>query len=208
MAKSTLRRHGGIRVAAVSLLSGVIIAACSPMADQPAPVYMVNIVSTAAPETAAAAPIEREAMAPVALAPSIAPATAIAHPASDMIALDNPPPQSAPAPARQASDPVSTQAMRPPSATPAQAPTPLSTPPTLVASPEIAAPPRVAPPAAALARVEPSAAAEARAEPAPSPVPERTAPEPARADIATTGLYVSVKDDRAAHSRPRYYYSP
>jgi hypothetical protein len=208
MAKSTLSRHGKIRVAAVSLLSGVIIAACSPMADQPAPVYVVRITSSAAPETVAAAPIEREAMAPVALAPSMTPATAAAHPASDAIPLDNPPPQPAPAPPRQASDPVSTQAMRPPSATPAQAPTPLPTPPTLVASPEIAAPPPAAPPAAALARVELSAAAEARAEPASPPVRERTTPEPAHADIATPGLLVSVKADRAVHSRPRYYYSP
>jgi hypothetical protein len=204
MAKSTLSRHGSIRVAAVSLLSGVIIAACSPMSDEPAPVYLVNIVSTAG--TMVAAPIEREAMAPVALAPSMTPATAAAHPASDAIPLDTPPPQHESAPARQASDPTSAQAMRPPSAL---APMPMPTPaPTLVASPAPVAPPPALAPVAASARPEPLAAAEARAEVAPPPVRELTAPEPAHADIATPGLLVSVKADRAAHSRPRYYYSP
>src|ERR1700720_883119 len=121
MAKSTFSRHGKIRVAAVSLIGGIIIGACSPLSDQPPPVYMVRITSSAAPDAVAAAPIEREAMAPVALAPSMEPATAAAHPASDVIALDDPPPQPAPAPARQAADPSSTQAMLPPAA---PAPTP------------------------------------------------------------------------------------
>src|SRR5882762_7878583 len=162
MAKSTLSRHGRIRVAAVALSGGLIFAACSPMSDQPAPVYMVNIVSTGAPETAAAAPIEREAMAPVALAPSMAPAIAAGQPASDAIPLDNPPPQPALAPVRQASDPVATQPLPPP---PAPAPTPALTPaPTLVASPAPIAPPAATPPVAASARPEPSAAAETRAE--------------------------------------------
>ena len=185
MTKSTFSRHGKIRVAAVSLVGGIIIGACSPMSDQPAPVYMVRITSSAAPNAVAAAPIEREAMAPVALAPSMAQATAAAHPASDVIALDNPPPQPTPAPARQAADPSSTQAMLPPAA---PAPTPA-----LVAPPMTASPP--------------PAAAEARAEPASPPVPEQTV-EPARADIATPGLLVSMKGDRAARARPRYYYSP
>jgi hypothetical protein len=204
MAKSTLSRHGRIRVAAVALSGGLIFAACSPMSDQPAPVYMVNIVSTAAPETAAAAPIEREAMAPVALAPSMVPAIAAGPPASDAIPLDNPPPQPASAPARQASDPVATQPLPP-----APAPTPALTPaPTLVASPAPIAPPAATPPVAASARPEPSAVPEARAEAASPPVRERATAEPARADIATPALYVSVKADRTAHSRPRYYYSP
>jgi hypothetical protein len=204
MAKSTLSRHGRIRVAAVALSGGLIFAACSPMSDQPAPVYMVNIVSTAAPETAAAAPIEREMAGPVALAPSMAPATAVAHPASEVIALDNPPPQPAPAPARPATDPVAT--LPPPSA-PAPTPTPAPTP-ILVASPAPIAPPGATPPVAASARPEPSAAAETRAEAASPPVRERATAEPARADIATPALYVSVKADRAARSRPHYYYSP
>jgi hypothetical protein len=204
MAKSTLSRHGRIRVAAVALSGGLIFAACSPMSDQPAPVYMVNIVSTA-PETAAAAPIEREAMAPVALAPSMVPAIAAGQPASDAIPLDNPPPQPAFAPARQV-DQVATQPLPPP---PAPAPTPALTPaPTLVASPAPIAPPAATPPVAASARPEPSAAAEARAEATPPPVRERITAAPARADIATPALYVSVKADRTAHSRPRYYYSP
>jgi hypothetical protein len=204
MAKSTLNRHGRIRVAAVALSGGLIFAACSPMSDQPAPVYMVNIVSTAAPETAAAAPIEREMAGPVALAPSMVPAIAAGQPASDAIPLDNPPPQPASAPARQASDPVATQPLPP-----APAPTPALTPaPTLVASPAPIAPPAATPPVAASARPEPSAAAEARAEATPPPVRERITAAPARADIATPALYVSVKADRAAHSRPRYYYSP
>lgn len=186
MAKSTFSRHGKIRVAAVSLVGGIIIGACSPMSDQPAPVYMVRITSSAAPDAVAAAPIEREAMAPVALAPSMAPATAAGHPASDVIALDNPP-QPAPAPAGQTAAPAATQTMPPPTA---PAPTPALA---LVASPVTASP---AP-----------AATEARAEPASPPVPEQTV-EPARADIATPGLLVSMKGDRAARSRPRYYYSP
>jgi hypothetical protein len=188
MTKSTFSRHGKIRVAAVSLVGGIIIGACSPMSDQPAPVYMVPITSSAAPDAVAAAPIEREAMAPVALAPSMAPATAAGHPASDVIALDNPSPQPAPAPARQAADPAATHAMLPPPAAPAPMPAPA-----LVASPVTASPP--------------PAATEARAEPASPPVPEQTV-EPARADIATPGLLVSMKGDRAARARPRYYYSP
>jgi hypothetical protein len=205
MAKSTLSRHGRIRVAAVALSGGLIFAACSPMSEQPAPVYMVNIVSTAAPETAAAAPIEREAMAPVALAPSMVPAIAAGQPASDAIPLDNPPPQPASAPARQVLDQVATQPLPPPAPAPAPALTPA---PTLVASPAPIAPPAATPPVAASARPEPSAVPEARAEAASPPVRERVTAEPARADIATPALYVSVKADRAAHSRPRYYYSP
>jgi DedD protein len=196
MTKSTFSRHGKIRVAAVSLVGGIMIGACSPMSDQPAPVYMVPITSSAAPDAVAAAPIEREAMAPV------APATAAGHPASDVIALDNLPPQPAPAPARQATDPASTQAMLPPPTAPAPTPAPA-----LVASPANASPPSAAVPVAASARPEPSVAAEARADPASPPAPERTV-EPARADIATPGLLVSMRGDRAARSRPRYYYSP
>ena len=206
MATSTLSRYGSIRVAAVSLLSGIIIAACSPMSDEPAPVYMVNIVSTASSETVAAASIEREATGPVALAPSMTPAIAAGHPASNAIPLDEPPPQPAPAPARQASESVAIAAMPPPAtasipmAAPATAPavTPMPTR-TLVALPTPVATPS--------ARPEPSAAAEAGADPAPAPVREQTTPAPARADIATPGLFVKVKDDRARY-RPRYYYSP
>ena len=78
----------------------------------------------------------------------------------------------------------------------------------------------VAPP-----RTEPSAAELARAEPAPVPAPApqsiiamthpaaAMAPpvvsaEPARGDIATTGVAVSARDDRVGRYRPRYYYAP
>jgi hypothetical protein len=207
MAKSTLSRHGKNRVAAVLSLSGLILAACSAVSDQPAPVYTVRIVSTGIPEAAASGPVMREMAGPVALAPSLMPPTAMAHQASDVIPLDNPPPQ-APAPARQAREPVSVAAMPSPAApasmsTPVPAPTPI-----LPASPAIVASPQpMLPPVIAAPRVEPSAAELARAEAASAPVREPIWAEPAAADIATPGSFVKVKDDRARY-RPRYYYSP
>jgi hypothetical protein len=207
MAKSTLSRHGKSRVAAVLSLGGLVLAACSAVSDQPAPVYVVRIVSTGIPEAAASGPVMREMGGPMALAPSLAPPTAMAHPASDVIPLDNPPP--APAPARQASEPP-TMAAAPPAPAPMPRPGPTAAPapmPALVAA-RGPATPRVALPVAGAARAEPSAAELAGAEPTSAPVREPITADPAGADIATPGLFVTVKGDRAVHSRPRYYYSP
>jgi hypothetical protein len=208
MAKSTLRRRGKNRAAAVLSLGGFVLAACSAMSDQPAPVYVVRIVSTGIPEAAASGPVMREMAAPVALAPSLTPPTAMGHPASDVIPLDNPPPQPPPAPARQAAEPVAVAAIAPPPAAPAPIPMPTpATTPILAASPAIvASPPPMVPPVPLAARVEPSAEL-ARVEPPPSPVRQPITAEPAAADIATPGSFVKVKDDRARY-RPRYYYSP
>jgi hypothetical protein len=205
MAKSTLRRRGKNRVAAILSLGGLVVAACSAMSDQPAPVYTVRIVSTGIPEAASPGPVMREMAGPVALAPSMAPPTAMGQPASDVIPLDNPPPQAAPAFAKRAAEPV---AMPAPEGVAAQTPTATPEPiPALVASTAPAAMPSAAPPVAAAARAEPSAAELARAEPAPVPVRGPGTAEPAAGDIATPGLFVKVKDDRARY-RPRYYYSP
>jgi hypothetical protein len=208
MAKSTLSRRGKNGVAAVLSLSGLVLAACSAVSDQPAPVYTVRIVSTGIPEAAASGPIMREMAGPVALAPSLAPPTAMAHPASDVIPLDNPPPLP-PAPAKQPSVPVTVAAAPPPAPapmpTPKAAPTPI---PTLIATPGLPASPQAAvPPVIAAPRVEPSAAERARAEAGSAPAREPIPAEPAAADIATPGAFVKVKDDRARY-RPRYYYSP
>ena len=124
MAKSTLRRRGKNRAAAVLSLGGFVLAACSAMSGQPAPVYVVRIVSTGIPEAAASGSVMREMAGPVALAPSLAPPTAMARPASDVIPLDNPPPQPPPAPARQAAEPVAVAAIAPPPAAPAPIPMP------------------------------------------------------------------------------------
>src|SRR3954447_17102906 len=104
MAKSTLSRRGKSRVVAVLSLSGLVLATCSAVSDQPAPVYTVRIVSTGIPEAAGSWPVMREMAGAVAPAPPPIPPPAMAHPASDVTPLDTPPPQ-APAPARQASEP-------------------------------------------------------------------------------------------------------
>ena len=220
MAKSTLSRRGKNRVAAILSLGGLVVAACSAISDQPAPVYTVRIVSTGIPEAASSAPVMREMAGPVALAPSVAPPTAMGQPASDVIPLDNPPPQAAPAFAKRAAEPVAMATAPPPAPAPmpppiAPAPTPAgvaSTPmpapiPAVVAVTAPAAMPPAAPPVAAAARAEPRAAELAHAEPAPVPVRGPVTAEPAAADIATPGLFVKVKDERARY-RPRYYYSP
>ena len=210
MAKSTLSRRGKNRVAAILSLGGLVVAACSAMSDQPAPVYTVRIVSTGIPEAASSGPVMGEMAGPVALAPSMAPPTAMGQPASDVIPLDNPPSQAAPAFAKRAAEPVA-MATAPPPPMPAPegvaAQTPTATPepvPALVASPVPAVTPPAAPP---VARAQPSAAELARAEPAPVPVRGPVTAEPAAGDIATPGLFVKVKDERARY-RPRYYYSP
>jgi len=215
MAKSTLSRHGKNRVAAILSLGGLVVAACSAMSDQPAPVYTVRIVSAGIPEAASSGPVMREMAGPVALAPSMAPPTAMGQPASDVIPLDNPPPQPPPAFAKRAAESAAMAAASPPAPAPMAAPTaaapiPTATPapiPALVASPAPVATPPAAPPFAAAARAEPSAAELARAEPAPVPVRGPVTAEPAAGDIATPGLFVKVKDERARY-RPRYYYSP
>jgi outer membrane biosynthesis protein TonB len=220
MANIIARWRGQLGAAAALLLSGLLIAACSAVSDEPAPVYAMGAILTAPDESVASVPIERTVIgpvtAPVMLAPSLA--TAGDHSAPDVIPLDNPP-QPMPAPARQASEPIAVAAMPPPPPTPASTPAPLppapNMPPAAASSPPpspvIAAPPAVAPP-----RLAPAPVAEVRAEPVPPPVPQpaqAAAPpvptaEPARADIATSGLLVSARDDRAARSRPRYYYAP
>lgn len=206
MAKSTLSRHGKSRVAALLSLSGLVLAACSAASEQPAPVYTVRIVSSGIPETAASGPVMREMAGPVALAPSLAPPTAMAHPSSDVIPLDTPPPQ--PPPAKQPSEPVTLAAAPPPQ--PAPTPMPKAGPapmPALVAAPSPAAPPATLPPMIAAPRAEPSAAELARAEAASPPVRGPISAESAMADIATPGAVMPVKADRARY-RPRYYYSP
>src|SRR3979411_183535 len=76
------------RAASALALSSLVIASCSPVPGEPAPVYMMG--GTAAHERAASAPIQR-AMAPVALAPSPAPSISVRHTAPDVIPLDGPP---------------------------------------------------------------------------------------------------------------------
>jgi hypothetical protein len=226
MANIIARWRGQLGAAAATLLTVLLIAACSAVSDEPAPVYAMGAILTAPDESVASVPIERTVIgpvtAPVALAPSLAAASD--HSAPDVIPLDNPP-QPMPAPARQASAPlaVATMAPLPPAAVSMPAPLPpapdmpaaatASSPPP---SPVIAAPPAVAPPP----RPEPAPVAAVRPEPvpppAPAPVPQPAqiaappvpAAEPARADIATSGLLVNARDDRAARSRPRYYYAP
>jgi hypothetical protein len=169
MAESSSNRHGKFCAAAVLTLSGLIIGACAAAPGGPAPVYMMGMAGTAIADPAAAAPTE-PSMAPVALASWTEPSGSVGHTASDVIPLDDPPPQPAPAPARQVTAPAATAAM---SSTPAAAP---STP-VAPAAPAAAPAPAVSPPAApmvtASAAPEPSAAEEARAEAAaPPPVRE------------------------------------
>jgi len=186
-------RHGNVCAAAILSLGSLIIGACSSAPGEPAPVYMMGMAGTAIHETAAAAPAEQP-MAPVALAAWTEPSESVGHTASDVIPLDDPPPQPATAAARQLTGPASTGAM-------------LSAPPpsTLAASaaPAAAPTPVAPPPATASAGQEPSAAEEARAEAAPPPVRERTASEPARADLVTAGPGVPRP---APYSRPSYYW--
>ena len=187
-------RHGNVCAAAILSLCSLIIGACSSAPGEPAPVYMMGMAGTAIHETAAAAPAEQP-MAPVALAAWTEPSGSVGHTVSDVIPLDDPPLQPAPAPARRVSGTASTGEM-------------LSTPapsmPAASAAPAAAPTPVAPPPATALAGHEPSAAEEARAEAAPQPARERTASEPARADLVTAGTGVSR--GHAAYSRPSYYW--
>jgi murein DD-endopeptidase MepM/ murein hydrolase activator NlpD len=106
------------RAASALALSSLVIASCSPVPGEPAPVYMMG--GTAAHERAASAPIQR-AMAPVALAPSPAPSTSVRHTAPDVIPLDGPPQARpvGPVPARVPSAaPSATASLSPPAAPP------------------------------------------------------------------------------------------
>jgi hypothetical protein len=222
MANIIARWRGQLGAAAAALPTVLLIAACSAVSDEPAPVYAMGAILTAPDESVASVPIERTVIgpvtAPVALAPSLAAASD--HSASDVIPLDNPP-QPMPAPARQASAPIAVAAMPPLPPAPASMPAPLPPAPDMPAAATAPSPPSsviAAPPAVALPRPEPAPVAAVRAEPVPPPppvyqpaqvaAPPVPAAQPARADIATSGLLVSARDDRAARSRPRYYYAP
>jgi hypothetical protein len=220
MAESSSNRHGKFCAAAVLTLSGLIIGACAAAPGGPAPVYMMGMAGTAIADPAAAAPTE-PSMAPVALASWTEPSGSVGHTASDVIPLDDPPPQPVPAPARQVTGPAATAAMPaapaapsapvasaapaapPPAASPVAA-SPVAASP-VAASPVAASPVAASPVAASpvAASVEPSAAEEARAEAAPPPVRERTASAPARADLVTAGPGVPRP---APYSRPSYYW--
>lgn len=242
MRKSTLSRHGKIRVAALLSLGGFAIAACSAGSNEPAPVYMLGAPLTAPNESVASVPIERRVMEPIVLAPSLTASAAAGQPASDVIPLDESSPS--PAPAKAAVNralmtanpaPMSARFMPPPEPMPSPAPVPepMAAPapipapaPTLAAAPApplAATPAPIAPPVTAVslpplapvaaATPEPSPVAEIRAETAPPPVPAPVplpapAAAPAIADIAASGLFVNARDERAARSRPRYYFSP
>jgi hypothetical protein len=200
MAESSSNRHGKFCAAAVLALSGLIIGACAAAPGGPAPVYMMGMAGTAIAEPAAAAPTE-PSMAPVALASWTEPSGSVGHTASDVIPLDDPPPQPVPTPARQVTGPA---AVAPMPAAPAAPSAPVAS--AAPAAPAPAAPPPAASPVAAspvAASVEPSAAEEARAEAAPPPVRERTASAPARADLVTAGPGVPRP---APYSRPSYYW--
>ena len=231
MQKTVLHRHRAIGVVAFLSLSGVGIAACSPATnDAAAPVYLMGTVapdmfgkvSPVMRHSVASASIERTEIAatatptgePIALAPSLT-ASAAAQPASDAIPLDDPPAPAKPAPkpALLAANPapMSARFMPAPNLSasmlePAPAPQPVAT---------VVAPPRTEPSAAELARAEPAPVPA----PAPQPITAMTQPagaiappvisaEPARGDIATTGVIINAREDRPGRYRPRYYYAP
>ena len=86
MRTSRSSQHGRARAAAVLAFCG-LVAACSSVPGEPAPVYMMGARPTAY-QSMASAPIQ-QAMAPVAPAPG--PSTSSRHLAPDVIPLDNPP---------------------------------------------------------------------------------------------------------------------
>src|SRR5580700_971925 len=111
-------RLGKAGAAAVLALLGLIIAACSPVPGEPAPVYMMGGRPY---QSVASAPIQRT-VAPLASAPSPGPSTSVRHSAPDVIPVDNPPParsaSSTPAPVRRAVPPT-IASRSPPAAPPA-----------------------------------------------------------------------------------------
>ena len=224
MRKSTLGRRGRMQLARALSLSGILLAACSAGPNDVAPVYMMGAPSTEPNESVASVPNERTVSEPIVLAPSLTASASVGHQASDVIPLDDPP-----AAAQQRAKramltanpaPMSARFMPPPEpmpaptadAAPATAPTASAPPmPAAMASPAPVtavsppSPASVAPPPAP----EPSAVAAARVEAAPPPAPApMTSAQPAVPDIATPGLVIAAKDERAARARPRYYYSP
>ena len=220
MRKSTLSRRGGVHVAVLLSLGGFVIAGCSSASDEPAPVYMLGAPLTEPNESVASVPIEGTISEPIALAPSLTASAAAGHHASDMIPLDDPP-TAAQQRAKRAMlaanpAPMSARFMPPPEPMPAPAaePTPAPPPIPMASAVPVAAPitaVSLPPPAvvAAAPAPEPSTVAAARVEAAPPPAPAPVASaQPAVADIATPGLVIAAKDERAARSRPRYYYSP
>ena len=88
MGESRSSRHGRARAAAVLAFCG-LVAACSPVPGEPAPVYMMGARPTAY-QSMASAPIQ-PAMAPITPAPSPGPSTSSRRPVPDLIPLDNPP---------------------------------------------------------------------------------------------------------------------
>src|SRR5947207_6590063 len=174
-----------------------------------------------APSLTASAAAAQPASDVVPLDDPPAPAKPAAKPA---LLVANPAPMSArfmPAPNLSASmlEPAPAETAAPKPETPPIAAA--SAPPPRIAAPQpvttVVAPPRTEPSAAELARAEP-APVPAPA-PAPQPIAAMTQPaaaiappvisaEPARGDIATSGVVVSARDDRAGRYRPRYYYAP
>jgi hypothetical protein len=90
MRKGRSSQYGRARAAAVLAFCG-LIAACSSVPGEPAPVYMMGGRPSVAYQPMASAPIPR-AVAPVASAPSPGQSTSVRHSAPDVIPLDNPPP--------------------------------------------------------------------------------------------------------------------
>jgi murein DD-endopeptidase MepM/ murein hydrolase activator NlpD len=120
MRKGRSSQHGRARAAAVLAFCG-LIAACSSVPGEPAPVYMMGGRPNIAYQPMAPAPIQR-AVALVGSAPSSGPSTSVRHSAPDVIPLDNPPParsaSSTPAPVRRAVPPT-IASRSPPAAPPA-----------------------------------------------------------------------------------------
>ena len=150
------------------------------------------------------------------------PAAAKQQPLKPAMLTANPAPMSArfmPAPNLSASmlEPAPAETAAPKPETPPIAAA--SAPPPRIAAPQpvttVVAPPRTEPSAAELARAEPAPVPA----PAPQPITAMTQPagaiappvisaEPARGDIATTGVIINAREDRPGRYRPRYYYAP
>jgi murein DD-endopeptidase MepM/ murein hydrolase activator NlpD len=125
MGGSNSRPHGVARAAAVFGFCG-LIAACSPVPGEPAPVYMMGGRPSVAYQPVASAPMPR-AVAPVASAPSPGPSTSLRHSAPDVIPLDSPPParsaSSTPTPVRLAAPPALASSSPPTAPLPVHMPT-------------------------------------------------------------------------------------
>src|SRR5437764_4505190 len=195
-----------------------------------APIERTEIAATAtptgepialAPSLTASAAAAQPASDVIPLDDPPAPAKPVAKPA---LLVANPAPMSArfmPAPNLSASmlEPAPAETAAPkreiPPIAAASAPPPRIAPPEPVAT--VVAPPRTEPSAAELARAElapvpaPAPAPQpitAMTQPTPAIAPPVISAEPVRGDIATSGVVVSARDDRAGRYRPRYYYAP